>query len=126
MNADSWIVGVEDQPSAGRPGECFWCQATIGAEHKADCVRRKRTVVVRYEIEFTTDVPEHWTKDDFEFHRNESSWCADNLIDELEGLKERGCCLCSFTEASFVREATDDDEQKSQLFISKIHSAKTN
>jgi len=70
-------------------------------------VCRKRTVVIRYTIEVTTDVPESWTPEDIEFHRNESSWCANNIVAELEA----AYCLCNRTTAQYLREATPEDEE---------------
>jgi hypothetical protein len=69
---------------------CFYCRVPIGADHKSDCVLISRRVVVRLESEgfdvsheYEIVVPAAWTAEDIEFHRNDSSWCADNALDEL-------------------------------------------
>jgi hypothetical protein len=72
---------------------------------------RKRTVIVEYKIEVLLEVPEDWDKDMIEFHRNEGSWCASNIIEELRRLDERAGCLCRLLECSFLREASEQDEQ---------------
>ena len=80
--------------------------------HKPDCVCRKRTVKVKLIVEYVVDVPESWTPEDIEFHRNEASWCADNLVGELQEIADNDkICLCSFAEFEFVSEATVEDEQ---------------
>ena len=53
-------------------------------------------------------VPSDWDEEMINFQRNESSWCANNLIDELA---KREPCICSITEAKFVGEATPEDEE---------------
>jgi len=100
------IVTAENGPRpAGKPDECFYCRQPIGAEHATDCVCRTRTVVIRYIIEAVQRVPASWDAGTIAFHRNESSWCATNLLDELCDLD----CICPFTKAEFIREATAAD-----------------
>jgi hypothetical protein len=54
-----------------------------------------KTVRVRLTAEYDVTVPAHWDADKIEFHRNESSWCADNLVSEIETLQEQSPgCLC--------------------------------
>jgi len=48
--------------------------------------------------------------DDIEFARNDSSWCASNMVDELVSLGDK--CLCSQTRCLYVREATGEDEEQ--------------
>jgi hypothetical protein len=57
----------------------------------------RKTVKVRAIIEYDVNVPAHFTKDDIEFQRNESSWCNGNLISELKNLEDEDYCLCHFT-----------------------------
>jgi hypothetical protein len=100
---------------AGQPDECFYCHEAVGDDHKPTCVLRDRTVVMRYVFEVVIVVPEHWTKEDIEFHRNESTWCADNAVHvDLQRLAE-GHCLCPNHTAEYVREATTEDEEGWQI-----------
>jgi hypothetical protein len=108
---------------AGRPDECFYCRVKLGEEHKLDCVMRQRTIVARYEYEVVVVVPEHWTAENFEFHRNESTSCADNTLRELKTNAERRAelakdpepfpysgCFCFHFKAKYLREATDGED----------------
>jgi hypothetical protein len=114
VRRSSWPVTQDDLSE--RPNGCRQCGASLGAEHVVDCARRKRTVVVRMQIEYVIEVPEHWTEDHIEFHRNESTWCAGNAQSELDALFEytekQEDCVCLLTKCEFVREATEDDEDK--------------
>lgn len=73
---------------------CFYCSEPVGGWHKADCVRFTKKVMVRAIIEYEIEVPDFWQKENIEFHRNEGSWCTDNMLDELEALSESEGCLC--------------------------------
>ena len=84
---------------AGKPDECLYCKQKVGEEHKYDCVILQRKVKVSYSYEIEIEVPWSWTEDEIAFHRNESSWCCDNSLDELEELRTKlnaeNSCLCS-------------------------------
>ena len=54
-------------------------------------------------------VPENWTKEDIEYKYNYGTWCADNLINMLD--REGKGCLCPYSKATYIREATEDDEE---------------
>jgi len=98
---------------AGSSYKCFYCDQGFASDHKADCVLRQRTVLVRATIEYAIAVPEDWSSDMVEFHRNDSSWCCGNMIGELEAINESHGCLCNVVKFEFVREATADDEDRS-------------
>lgn len=87
---------------AGRDGVCTYCQEPFGATHKSDCVLVQKKVTVRMIVEYEINVPASWDGDMIEFHRNESSWCADNALDELEGIIERDGCLCQACRFEYV------------------------
>lgn len=120
MKRDVWTVGDHAERPAGNPGECFYCQRKAGEQHAADCVMRRRTVVIRASVELVVDVPETWSANDIEFQRNESSMCANNLIHDLQALSERAGCLCQFADFEFVREATAEDEEAQQLRVTDL------
>lgn len=79
---------------AGKPDECFYCNQKVGEPHKADCVILHKKVKVKYTFEIEVEVPHHWDKHDVEFHRNDSSWCADNSFEEIESHAKKHGCIC--------------------------------
>jgi hypothetical protein len=105
MKKDNWPV-VRTTPNF--ISGCMYCHALKGEQHKLDCVARRRTVVVKATIEYIVEVPESWNQHDIEFHRNDSSWCTNNMVKELDELCLNNC-ICHRTEFSYIREATQDD-----------------
>lgn len=99
---------------AGPSDRCFYCTAPVG-EHLSGCVLLTRAVVVRRTIEYLVDVPRDWDQHMIEFHRNESSHCADNDLRELLKIGELsselgGCgCTCDSGYTEYLREATEED-----------------
>ena len=116
IHPETHLVTANHGPApAGRPDECFYCQQKIGEEHKADCVLRKRTVLMRYSYDVVIDVPEEWSPEMIEFCRGGgSSWCAGNTISDLE-LRKEEVCWCSDFESMYMGEATADEEEKFDL-----------
>lgn len=47
-------------------------------------LKPRKTVRIRATIEYDLEVPEDWTNEDIEFHRNEGTYCADRIVDELK------------------------------------------
>ena len=112
MKTSSHIVTKDaTRPAIGYMNECYICGAVLGEEHKQGCVFRKRTIIIEVKINLLVSVPEDWDTEMVEFHFNESSYCSSNLIDELKSLRKRVNCICPFTEITFVREATEEDEE---------------
>ena len=82
---------------AGKPDECFYCHQKIGDEHKEDCVCFQRIVMIEARITMPRVIPASWTADSIEFQLNNGSWCADNIVDDLNKLREKNevaGCLC--------------------------------
>jgi hypothetical protein len=103
------IVKTSDQrPAVGFVGVCAYCQSPVGAEHGPECVCRLRTVVYRVVMEVVSMEPAYWDKHLLDFHKNESSWCADNFTSDLKDPIEG--CACHAVKFEFVREATREDE----------------
>ena len=52
----------------------------------------------------STSPPHDWDAEMFEFHRNDSTWCADNALDDIEEFKEKkgASCLCAMMQAKFL------------------------
>ncbi len=113
---------------AGKPDRCFYCHRPIGQLHAADCV----TIVkdVAYDVRvlgqkvgvWTCPAPFFWTAHDCEFHKNESSWCANNALGEIEWLEtetagwtamqieallQKGDCVCNLLEFQYVSEGKE-------------------
>jgi hypothetical protein len=118
---------------AGSPTKCFYCDQRVGKLHATDCVIVTKLVELRVRVSIPQQrflsgrwqdrVPHFWTANDIEFHKNESSWCADNLLrpqhraqvfweagsedgwSVLEAFKAANPdgCLCNILRFEFVR-----------------------
>jgi len=107
-DCDTVMVTPECGPApAGNPGMCFYCRRAIGDEHMADCVLRRRSVVLRMTIEFPVWQTESWTPEMIVQHRMSTGWCAGNVVRELDRLG----CLCGVAAFEFVREGRDADHE---------------
>lgn len=95
--------------------ECFYCKSPVGSQHLDGCVQRRRTVLIEYRILVVRDEPESQSPEDIEHRYNDGSWCADSFGLEINRLIElqngNDSCLCGQLSATFIREATADDEQ---------------
>lgn len=142
MKAKSSLVTEADSRGRQHGDRCFYCPSTIGSEHGPECVRRQRTIVVRTVVEHTVLVPEFWDEDLINFSRNESSKCADNILDELARVSDyldhekqgrllvphpdgpagtmtivgAPLCFCRAIESTYVREASAEDEFRCGVF----------
>lgn len=91
---------------AGPDDECMYCRQKTGQPHRNKCVSVLRRVRMRYEFEIEIAVPAFWTTHDIEFHRNDSSWCAGNAVDDIEKCRNQrennGGCLCGTFKATFI------------------------
>lgn len=75
---------------AGSPDRCFYCDSRVGGPHEDTCVTV--TALVRYKILYEGRVVGKWIREDpwswgayeCEFHKNDSSWCANNAVGEIE------------------------------------------
>ena len=97
---------------AGPSDECFYCQAKVREAHAFDCVTIHKKVRVRYIFDIEVEVPYVWDKQQFEFHRNESTWCANNAIDELQAQTQE--CLCPYFKAEFLEDVDNTPIQKTK------------
>ena len=89
---------------AGNPDKCFYCQQKVGTPHKQECVAVHKKIKAKYTFEIEVEIPFHWSPQDFEFHRNESSWCANNAVRDINELikNEDAPCLCDKFEAEWI------------------------
>lgn len=92
---------------AGRPNECFYCNRKVGQRHGPECVIVTKVVKIRITLEYPVTVPHFWDESQINFHRNESSWCADNAIREIEAHAEKSGCLCGELKTEFVTVVDD-------------------
>ncbi len=88
----------------GRPNQCYFCRQKVGAPHNPNCSSVTKRVLVRYSFLLELEVPHHWTGDDLEAHRNDSSWCANSAVVEIaeEFGAEGRECACSSFECEYV------------------------
>ena len=122
MKKTEWIVGKEGVRPAGSPNHCFYCGCKVGTMHKTGCVIVKKTILMEMKVEILVTVPEDWDKDMCEFHKNESSWWASNIIETLKEIDEvdPNGCVCWATKFKFIREATKDDEENYGIYVDKL------
>jgi hypothetical protein len=60
---------------------------------------------IRVTFEIVNEYPDHWTPEMVEFHCNESSSCADNLLqDRLDQVKKGDACSCASSRAEVLGE----------------------
>lgn len=57
---------------------------------------------IRITIDLPMDFPVEWDNEMIEFYLNESSYCCDNLIDELEKYGEENGCICEITKCKVI------------------------
>lgn len=124
MLRNNWPVGDHGIRPAGPPDRCFYCNAAKGDQHRAGCVIRSRTVTIRTVVDHVVDIPEDWERGTIDFSFNESSSCADNVIERLGELvmrlNEKSSCTCDLVRVEYLREATEEDETASQLFAAEL------
>lgn len=121
MKGNDWPVDKYGIRPAGKPDECFYCHEKVGTQHKSDCVIRSRTVVIELKLPLVVSVPEKWDVSNIEFKYGESSYCMNNIQDNIDNFfshlntpnsqGETPVCLCGVAEVSYLREATEDDEE---------------
>ena len=113
MNIGQDIVKPEDERPVRRDGTCFYCNRPIGQAHKPGCVILQRTIVVEATIKCVVSIPRDWDQQMIQFHFNEGSWCADNMMrwmgDWEQAKGDEGLCSCAAVAVEYIREATPAD-----------------
>lgn len=98
---------------AGKPDECFYCQQPLGGEHAQDCTLRLKVVMVKIELTMPRVVPASWDTEMVDFHLNDSSWCSDNIGNDimcyLDAKEEGAPCLCGKFYGTCLGDATTED-----------------
>jgi hypothetical protein len=101
---------TQAQRAPARPdGTCFHCEVPIGGEHAAECPHRTKQVMIAATFTIPWTVPEHWDRQLIEFRLNESTFCADNLLDDLRQLAGQHGCLCKVFTGTLVEPAAADE-----------------
>jgi hypothetical protein len=108
------IVTENNGPrSSGKPNHCFYCGQEVGASHRADCVCRVKVVMVEVSMTIPRIVPANWDESMVNFNLNESSWCADNISNDINryiNAKNQGApCMCGTFCGKLLRDATEKD-----------------
>ena len=62
----------------------------------------RQTRAIKIEIHLPMSFPDDWDDDMIRFHLNESSWCADNIIDMLENYSGEHGCICGICKFNLV------------------------
>jgi hypothetical protein len=113
------VVALDDTRSggggAGRPDKCFYCSGKIGREHDADCVTLDKPVKVRLTLDLVLTTVRGWTKEQSERRWNEGSWCADNIISDIERHCADGHCLCNRAHIDILGDATMEEAKEAGL-----------
>lgn len=110
------MVTSENGPRpAGRPDQCYYCGQPVGLEHKADCACRVKVVMIEVTMRIPRVVPASWDAGLVDFHLNDSSWCADNIGDDLTqylaAKNDDAPCMCGTFSGKFLRDADANDLQ---------------
>lgn len=68
----------------------------------------RKEKIIEFTIRLPMDFSEDWDDDMIEFHLNESSWCMDNIIDELKRYSEANGCICNICEGRALNKEKDN------------------
>ena len=66
--------------------------------------------LIRLTIYLPMEFPEDWDNDMIEFHLNDSSYCCDNIIDDLKEYSEANGCICRITKGTVIGDYREGDE----------------
>lgn len=58
--------------------------------------------IVKVTINIPCTFPDEWDDNLINFHLNESSWCCDNYISELQDYADRNTCICPITHSEVL------------------------
>lgn len=90
-------------------GKCFYCHQDIGDYHRDICILIKKKVLVRAIVEYEVEVPAFWDGEMVDFHRNLSSWCRSNIVEELIELRDRmDGCLCPVVSYKYICDKSEE------------------
>jgi hypothetical protein len=143
MSTEVWPLVDEHDDGirpAGGSDVCFFCKAKVGQPHGSECVIVTKRIEMAVKATFPDgskaigkwifDEPHSWDAGMSEFSKNESSWCAGNILhhqgeiawvtgedvwSKLEALHEAGDCLCNVITFQFERVVDDTPKRELQM-----------
>lgn len=62
----------------------------------------EQTRNIRITIDLPMEFPDNWDNEMIEFNLNESGYCADNLIRELQRYSSKNGCICQITKCKVI------------------------
>lgn len=62
----------------------------------------RQNKLIQWQINLPMDFPANWTDEQILFYLNNSSWCCDNLIEELQKYSKEHGCICDITKAQIL------------------------
>ena len=62
----------------------------------------RQSKIIQWKINLPMDFPAEWTDEQILFYLNNSSWCCDNLIKELQNYSKEHGCICDITTAQIL------------------------
>lgn len=69
-----------------------------------------KQVKVIFSVETVQEVPDDWDEEMVNFYYGpDSRWCAENLVDDLIGRRERGICNCDIITGRYAGPATPEE-----------------
>ena len=71
---------------------------------------KKKVYLVRMIVEYPVMYSEDFDISNVDFHRNESSWCCDNALEELQDFtndNDKSGCLCNRTKFEVIKEVKE-------------------
>lgn len=87
---------------------------------------RERTVVMMVGAQVVISVPEHWTEDDAVGALSGTTTCGNVALTAmaiaLDALVDAKKCACGVVHARFIREATEDDEDRYGIRVNELSS----
>jgi len=90
------VTSEAQRPNSTKP-TCFYCAQPIGGLHKSDCILLRKLVRVRAVVEYTTEVPAFWDKDNIEYLLEETAYPSDHFCKDLTRSMENGEEYLDFT-----------------------------
>lgn len=62
----------------------------------------RQNKLIQWQINLPMNFPADWTDEQILFYLNDSSWCCNNLIEELQKYSKKHGCICDITKAQIL------------------------
>lgn len=116
MKITNWPVEADPR---NVDNTCMYCGAKEGEQHNQGCVCRRRSIVMKMEMNIVMEVPENWEVSTCEFNKNDGTWCASNIIQDLQKIDKDLGWLCGMVNFKYLREAMQEDEENQKFTFDK-------